>query len=131
LGTVPSLTYRKFEARRNGELKGLLVTRCPEAVELSVGVIADVFAEPEDRGTLMSLLTYGTRFFGDSVAAIQCVATAPAVQACLQKLGYRQSGVMIPTLICNDPALRSRCAELKDDWYFTTGDHDIDQVWVA
>jgi hypothetical protein len=127
----PQVAYRAFEARRGPELAGFVVVRRPEPVELSVGIIADVFAAPGDRAALECLISHGTRFLGKDVSAVHAVASCLEVQACLRRLGFHAAGTMTPTLICGDEAVRSKCESLKDEWYFTAGDHDVDQVWVA
>jgi GNAT superfamily N-acetyltransferase len=127
----PDLHYRCFIARRSDECVGYLVLRRSMLEELPAGHIVDFLVAPGDARAFECLIAYASRIFGTDVAAISCVTSVPEFELSLQKLGFRAVRTVQATVVCRDPDLRARIDELKDDWYFTKGDHDWDQIHLA
>ena len=48
--------------------------------------------------------------------------------AALKAAGYLNTRRLRPTIVRTDPELTARLARHIDDWHFTKGDHDWDQV---
>ena len=124
----PGLTYRRFLLRRNGVIRGYLVTRVGEPTELPLGVVADMLAEPDDPMALDSLLTLAQEVLGPNSDYLEAAASNPAYCAALRRAGFLAVRTMRPTIVCTDPALRVRLAARVDNWHFTIADHDWDQV---
>jgi hypothetical protein len=127
----PDLRYRCFVARRSDECVGYLVLRRSIPEELPAGHIVDFLVALGDTRTFESLIAYASRSFGNDVAAISCVTSVPEFELSLRKHGFRAVRTVQATVVCRDPHLRARIDELKDDWYFTKGDHDWDQIHLA
>jgi ribosomal protein S18 acetylase RimI-like enzyme len=125
---VPNLNYRLFAARRSGQCVGYIVLRRTTAVELAVGVIVDLLTMPNDVEVAGSLIDHALFTFGKGIAAVDCVASHPAIIRLLRERGFLPLRTVYPTVVCQEPLLRERIYELKDRWYFTKGDHDWDQV---
>jgi GNAT superfamily N-acetyltransferase len=127
----PTLSYRRFVARRGNETVGYLVLRRCEPEELPQGVIVDLYAARGDTTTIRDLVRHSIAFFGQEVAAIDCATSVPEYEAVLRRHGFFATRTALPTCVCTDAALRRRLEELKDQWFFSKGDHDWDQIHVA
>ncbi|MEB8388444.1 GNAT family N-acetyltransferase [Rhodobacteraceae bacterium KMM 6894] len=125
---APGLTYRRFLLERGGAPKGYLVTRLGVAEELPLGVIADVFAGPEDAAGLDALLAQAFDVLSPDVEYIEAAASTPAWQAALRRAGFIATRTMRPTVVCTNTNLRANLAQIEGDWHFTKADHDWDQV---
>ena len=127
----PDLEYRRFLAMAAGRVVGYSVLRRKTAVELRQGVIAEMFADPDDKTTLLSLLSHGVRHFGADVASIECASSRPEIATALRSFGFFPTRETAATCVVADAGLRAEVERLRDDWYFTKGDHDWDQVVVG
>jgi hypothetical protein len=127
----PEPRYRRFVAERGGRAVGYVVLRCAEPVELRQGIIVDLYAARGDRQTVDELIRHSLSFFGDSVSAVDCGTSVGEFEAVLRKHGFFRTRVHHPTCVCRDSALRDRLAQLRNDWFFSKGDHDWDQIHVA
>ena len=125
---VPDLRYRCFVARRSGQCVGYIVIRRTISTEISLGVIADLLAMPNDSETIASLLDHALLTFGRDVAVIDCVTSNSTTEALLRDRGFFTLRTAHPTVVCQDANLKNRITELKDYWYFTKSDHDWDQI---
>ena len=124
----PGLSYRRFLLRRQGRLRGYLVTRLGVAEELPVGVVADLLVRPGDAAAADDLLALARETLLPRCDFLEAAASAPFLAAALRRAGFLATRRMHPTVVCSDPALRARIAGRRDAWYFTKGDHDWDQV---
>jgi GNAT superfamily N-acetyltransferase len=127
----PELKYRRFVAKRGGQAVGYVVLRRAEPVELPQGIIVDLFASRRDLQTLNALVRHSLAFFGNNVSAVDCGTSVPEFEAVLRKQGFFRTRAHHPTCVCRDSALRDRLQQLKDDWFFSKGDHDWDQIHLA
>jgi GNAT superfamily N-acetyltransferase len=127
----PEPSYRRFVARRGGRAVGYIVLRRAEPVELPQGIIADFYASRSDLETLDDLVWHSLAFFGKDVAAIDCGTSVAEFEAVLRKHGFFRTWTHHPTCICRDSSLRERIAQLRNDWFFSKGDHDWDQIRLA
>ena len=124
----PGLAYRRFLLRRQGRLRGYLVTRLGVAEELPVGVVADLLVYPDDAEAADALLVLAQDALAPQCDFLEAAASAPFLANALWRAGFLAARTMRPTVVCSDRALRTRIAERRDAWYFTKGDHDWDQV---
>ena len=127
----PELGYRRFVAKRGGRVVGYVVLRRAEPVELPHGIIVDLYASRRDLQTVDELVRHSLAFFGDSVSAVDCGTSVAEFEAVLRKHGFFRTRAHHPTCVCRDSALRDRLAQLRNDWFFSKGDHDWDQIHVA
>ena len=127
----PEPTYRCFIAERDGRVVGYVVLRRPDPVELPRGIIVDLYASRRDVQTVDELVWHSLAFFGDDVLAVECGTSVSELEAMLRKHRFFTTRAYHPTCVCRDSALRDRLAQLRNDWFFSKGDHDWDQIVVA
>jgi len=127
----PGLTYRRFIARRDGQIVGYIVTRICAPVELPVGVIVDLFTSKSDTDAIRGLLDHAMGTAGDDVDAWLCATSADEYAHTLRSLGFFTHQVKHPTCVCSDDDVRERVRESAQDWFFTKGDHDWDQIHLS
>ena len=127
----PDLRYRRFVAKRGGRVVGYVVLRRAEPVELPQGIIVDLFASRRDLQTVDALVRHSLAFFGDRVSAVDCGTSVPEFESVLRKHGFFRTRAHHPTCVCRDSALRDRLEQLRNDWFFSKGDHDWDQIHLA
>lgn len=125
---APGLDYRCFLLRRSGALVGYVVTRVGVKEELPLGVIVDVFANPQDQEALDALFAHACRVLGPSVEYIEAAASTLAWRDALSRAGFIATKAMYPTVVCTDAELRDRLAQIPYGWHFTKADHDWDQI---
>jgi hypothetical protein len=122
-----ALNYRKFIAARNGEIKGYIVLRKEEPGERNFGIIVDLYASRDDRQTIEDLLRHAIRFFDRDVVAIECIFSIKEYQNALSKLGFIKMECTIPICYCQNSAVIDQLLAMRDKWFLTKGDHDMDQ----
>ncbi len=127
----PGLRYRTYMARRSGECVGYMVLRRSAPQELPAGHIVDFLVSPGDTEAFEVLITHAEQCFGQDVAAISCVTSSPDLEQVLRRLNFRVARTVSATVVCRDAAVRARIEELRNDWYFTKGDHDWDQIHLG
>ena len=98
------LTYRKFIARRNGEIKGYVVLRKAEPEELNIGKIVDLFACRDDHQTIEDLVRHAIHFFGNDVEVIESAASDKVYQEAMSKFGFFKVETSLPMYRCEDTA---------------------------
>jgi len=124
----PDLKYRRFLLYRDNQLAGYLVTRTGEPVELPVGVVVDVFTNPDDTEALDLLVAHGMEVLRPKAEYLEAAASHPAWQKALRRAGFLPTRTMRPTIVCTQAELRSELEDMLDNWHFTKADHDWDQV---
>jgi hypothetical protein len=127
----PEPSYRCFVAERDGRVAGYVVLRYAEPVELPQGIIADLYASRQDRQTIDMLIRHSLTFFGSTVPTVECGTSVAEFEAAFRAHGFFKTRTHRPTCICQDSAVRNRLGHLKNDCFFSRGDHDWDQVSVA
>ncbi len=126
---VPDLAYRCFLLRKDGEMRGYLVTRRGhQPAELPLGVIADMLVAPEDHAALDALVAQARKTLAPDCEYIEAGASTPAYRAALDRAGFRVVRRHAPTVVTSDPDVRRLAETHRDDWHFTKADHDWDQV---
>ncbi len=124
----PGLTYRKFILRRDGNIRGVVITRTCEATELPAGIIADILCDPEDAGTLDALIAQAHTVLTPVSEYLEAAASTPQYRAALQRAGFTAVRTMRPTVVCDDASLKADIEKSAQGWHFTKGDHDWDQI---
>jgi hypothetical protein len=128
---APDLDYRRFIARRAGQCIGYIVIRRASAVELPAGVVVDFLTSRSNLDVVKLMIERVENFFGSEVEFLDCATSVPEFGAVLEKSGFFRAREERPTIVCRDPLLRGRIQALKDDWFFTKGDQDWDQVLIS
>jgi GNAT superfamily N-acetyltransferase len=124
----PGLSYRKFILRRGGDIRGVIITRVCEGVELPAGIIVDILCDPEDAGTLDALIELAQSKLNPVSEYLEAAASTPLYRAALQRAGFRAVRTMRPTVVCEDEGLKAEIEKSAQGWHFTKGDHDWDQI---
>jgi len=127
-GTCPGLSYRRFLLWRDGKICGYVVTRIGEPAELPVGVIADLLAAPDNPEALDALLDVARCELLPHCEYLEAAASTAAFVEALKRVGFIRVRTMRPTIVCSDPELRMLLSKELENWHFTKGDHDWDQV---
>ena len=122
------LGYCSFIAMRDDEAKGYIVLRKPEPTELNVGIIVDLFADPDDHETIEDLICHAIQFFGTDVAMIECATSQKEYQNGLSKFGFLKMEETVPVVYCKNDKLRNKLEQYKKNWFLTKADHDWDQL---
>ena len=122
----PTLRYRKFMASRQGEIKGYIVLRKEEPGERNFGIIVDLYSSRDDQQTIDDLLRHALHFFAKSVVVIVCATSVKQYQKALSKFGFLKMESAVPIYYCEDASVADRLVALKDNCFFTKGDHDWD-----
>lgn len=128
---APDLSYRRFVARRAGQCMGYIVVRIASAVELPAGIIVDLLTFRNDMEVSQHLIQHATDIFGSDVEFVDCATSAREIGTTLQSLGFVRCRTEHPTIVCRDPFLRRRIESLKEEWIFTKGDQDWDQISIS
>ncbi|MEM9320441.1 MAG: GNAT family N-acetyltransferase [Pseudomonadota bacterium] len=127
----PGLAYRRFVLRGDGIVRGWLVVRVGVKEELPVGAVVDLLAAPDDQPALDALIALAQETLLPHCEFLEAAASTPAFVAAFKRAGFLQGRVMHPTVVCTSATIRARLEAAKDDWHFTKGDHDWDQVHPA
>lgn len=127
----PELKYRRFVADRDGRTVGYVVLRRADPVELPQGVIVDLYASRRDTETIDELVRHSLAFFGDTIAAVDCGTSIAEFEAVLRSHSFFRTYTHHPTCIYRDSAPSDRLGQLRNDWFFSKGDHDWDQIHIA
>lgn len=122
------LNYRKFISWKDKEARGYMVVREPDAIELDVGIIADLFAAPEDKETINGLIHHAIKFFGKSVTVIECPISQLEYQHALKRGGFLEMEKTVPIYFCNDSGIKNMLREMEDKWFISKADQDWDQL---
>ncbi len=124
----PHGDYIRLAAHRKGTLCGHLILRRARPPEPEVGIFVDLFAEPPDTTTHLTLIAAGIRRFRQAgVAYLTAATSVSAYQEALRAMGFRKTKDVIPTI-----HYRSTDQDAKPDlaslsWLLGRGDHDWDQ----
>jgi len=127
----PDLSYRRYVARRVGDLVGILVVRECEAVEFRTGIIAEVLVAQGDMRALRAMVQHAIAAFGDQVAAVECGTSIAEMRTELRRLGFVQVRTHSPTVVCQDGRLREYVVKHPTSWLMSKADHDWDQVHLS
>lgn len=122
-----TLSYRKFIAIRNEEVKGYIILRRNEPGERDFGIIVDLYSSRGDQQTIEDLLRHALHFFAKDVVAIACATSIKEYQKALSKFGFLKMESVTPIFYCDNSYVADRLIAFKDKCFFNKGDHDWDQ----
>ena len=128
----PHTNYVRFIARKNQEICGYLVLRKGEPPERRIGIIADLFADPQDAGLIKTLFTTAIFYFWkEKVDEIITATTIPEYQQILSELRFYVTETEIPVMHANIQNESMQTLDGQGRWFFGKSDHDWDQYPLA
>lgn len=119
----PWMQYDKFVAWRAKTPCGYVITRTGTPPEAKVGIVADLFAAPDDDAVIRRLLWQATEHLRRAgVQQIVAASSVPEYVAHFLQQGFRRTREVVPMV-------RGRTiGEVPTgDWFLSMGDHDWDQ----
>lgn len=122
----PGLKYRIRYLRFNGALRGYLVLREPDPSEPDIGVVAELFALPDDEQAIAELVRGAIASFSGKTCAIEAATSHPAFQKAFARR-FRRSKEAVPMFSSSVPGVEAAKAGAAV-WFLGKGDHDWDQV---
>ncbi len=124
----PHMDYQRIVARRAGAACGYLVLRIGQPPEPHVGIIADLFAAPQDEATLHALLVRALAYFHQQgVESATAATTSPAYLSVYRRFGFRPVKAVRPMGHCRGADANWARALEPGAWLLGKGDHDWDQ----
>ena len=123
----PTYSYDRYFAWRDGQLAGYCVTGETERRGLSIGIIVDFLADPEDDEAVAALgkaALDGIRRTGAMTAAVVLVPGSPFL-ATFRKLGFIIPVRPFPFTVRPGPGLDREAVSRPGDWHITLGDGDF------
>ncbi len=100
--------------------------------EPNLGILADLFASPNDEQAITALLTHAVRFFKQAkVKDVLAASSVPAYQVVFEKLGFHQIGEAVPMFHCHIPGFQYADVLGPGRWLLGKADHDWDQYPLA
>lgn len=124
----PDLSYRRFLLRAQGRIRGYLVLRKGLPAEAPAGIIVDIMTDPLDIEAFKVLIDHAELIFEHGVEYIEVAASTCGQAKALRGRGFILLRTKRPTAVCQDPSFRADVSMQANNWYFTKGDHDWDQV---
>ena len=122
----PFMNYQKFLAIKNDTISGYIILRIAEPPESNTGIIADIFASPEDYETIRSLIIFAIRYFSDKkIRYIQAATSISSFQNVFYSLGFKSIKMMKPILLSDSQKDINKIKSAK--WLLCRSDHDWDQ----
>ena len=119
----PHMNYHKFVARREQAICGYVITRTGTPPEANVGIIADLFAAPDDEAVIRRMLVHSVEHLRrEGMDGIIAASSVPEYVTHFFQQGFRRTRDVIPMF-------RSKTvAQMSDNgWFMSMGDHDWDQ----
>ena len=108
---------------------GYIVLRIARKPDGNTGIIADLFAPPEDSSVLRTLLAFAVRYLNEQqVERIEAASSVDAYKTALLALGFKKKGEKVPMFHSKikSPAVESALA--PNAWFLGRSDHDWDQL---
>jgi len=128
----PYVDYFKFIARRRGKICGYLIIRRGQFPEPMIGIITDLFVSPEDKSTIMALISHSISFFKiERVRSIVAASNVPEYQECFRAFGFDKFEENVPMVRVGKPDADSEMCWESKKWFLCKGDHDWDQYPLA
>jgi GNAT superfamily N-acetyltransferase len=128
---APDLQYKYAELPGDSAARSLLVWREPLPLELPVGTIADIWADPDDAPAITASIEHAIGTMRGRCEAIIAGASDPRFVRAYTAQGFVKVKTHLPTVVSNDAALLDRLSQFGGTWHMTKADHDWDQVHPA
>lgn len=119
----PYMDYDKFVARRGQAARGYVITRMGTPPEAKVGIIADLFAAPDDDVMIRHLLVHAIGHLRrQGVNDIIAASSVPEYVAHFLQQGFRRTRDVMPMF-----RGKTGARVPASGWFMSMGDHDWDQ----
>jgi hypothetical protein len=128
-GAAPDLDYRF--AQHSDDARAIVVWRAPTPVELPVGTIVDILADPDDAEAIGAAIDHAVARMAPETEALIAGASDPRFLDAFRRRGFVTVKKHWPTVVSTDRSLLSRIAGLRGTWHFSKADHDWDQIHPA
>lgn len=127
----PHIRYQRHVARRAGRICGYIVLRLTAEPEPKMGIVADIFAAPDDAAAVAALLACAMRVFNEaSIGTVVAATNVRSYQHALELFGFAKIREDVPVAGSRvNGALVERA--LASRWLLAKGDHDWDQYPLA
>jgi len=125
----PYRSYSMFKAEKDGELKGYIVLREGKIRGLNTGVISDLFAEPNDKATIGTLLNFAVRYFSKKadIDLLRCNILHGSFAEMLKRFGFINLPSSSHFMFINvKEGLDKNFAAKAKNWLITYADSDLD-----
>jgi len=124
----PHVRYACLLARRSGQPCGYVIFRIGQPPERQVGILADLFAAPDDTATIRTLLAAALLCCKrQRVSNIVAASSIVTYQRELTRLGFRVVRTTTPMFYCRASSVETAAAQRPGAWLFAKGDQDWDQ----
>jgi hypothetical protein len=123
----PHMQYKRFIVKRVDAVCGYVIIRKCRRPEPELGIIADVFALPDDDTGLQALLVYATQQLRrEGVKTIIAASSLSSYVAHFLRMGFNATRQMTAVFRCKGETWLGMANHSKD-WFLSMGDHDWDQ----
>jgi hypothetical protein len=130
-GAAPDLEYRFAQGPDGARPEAIVVWRMPTAVELPVGTLVDVLADPDDSAAMGAGIDHALAAMSGRCEAVIAGASDPRFIWELRRRGFVTVKTHHPTVVSSDRDLLASLVAHKGSWHFSKADHDWDQVHPA
>jgi hypothetical protein len=114
-----------FGAYYNGRLSGYMILRRSRPPERNAGILADLFAHPDDQELISAMIDHAVdRFFKQQVTFMSVASSVPLVCENLENRKFKLTKNITPLA-------RAPFQLPMDGWLLGKGDHDWDQYPLA
>jgi GNAT superfamily N-acetyltransferase len=127
----PHMNYHKFIAISDNEICGYFVLRNSKAPEPNIGIIADIYAAPDDLETITAMIEFSVNFFSNSVEAIKCATTIKNIKAILLSFAFSKQRNEVLMAFSDEESVMNKLNANSREWFMTMGDQDLDQYPLA
>jgi len=113
----------------SGEIKGYTVLREGKSRGLQVGIISDVFANPDDEDTIGALFAFAIKYFkrNTQIDLIRCDILNGKFEYCLKKMGFIRMFSKSHFMVTNiKDSLDQKFIYDKNNWFVNYADCDLD-----
>ncbi|NQT00248.1 MAG: GNAT family N-acetyltransferase [Candidatus Omnitrophica bacterium] len=127
----PYWNYSIFKAvdRQTKETTGYVVLRESKNRGLRMGVISDLFARPDDKGTIFSLINFAVSHFEKKagIDLIRCDILHQRISRVLKKFGFLRIRSRSHFMLTNiDQQLNRQLIVNRNNWFINYADSDLD-----
>jgi len=124
----PGMNYTVFRMRQEEETAGYVVLRIRHEDNRVVGYIVDFLSMPEHLAPLVAKAV--DYFRKEGAATIVCCVLNNRIEALMEEFGFHRRGDKTRFMMkANDPELDQEALRMKDEWFVTSGDGDMDRPW--
>ncbi len=124
----PGMNYTVLQMKQGEGILGYIVLRVRQDDNRRIGYIVDLLAMPDHFAPLIAnAVSY---FRKEKVVSVMCCIRNKDIEALLEELGFHRREDRTRFMMkANDPELEQEALRMKDEWFVTSGDSDMDRPW--